>query len=56
MCTNSYVFIINSFRRKKEKDIATLADQVNQFEKELEEGGMQIRKIRKINFTGSKTN
>jgi hypothetical protein len=31
--------------RKKEKDIATLADQINQFEKELEEGGMQIRNI-----------
>jgi hypothetical protein len=31
--------------RKKEKDLATLADVINQFEKELDGGGMQIRNI-----------
>jgi hypothetical protein len=31
--------------RKKEKDLATLADEINQFEKELDGGGMQIRNI-----------
>jgi hypothetical protein len=29
--------------RKKEKDLATLGDEINQFEKELDGGGMQIR-------------
>ena len=31
--------------RKKEKDLATLADVINQFEKELDGGGMQIRNL-----------
>jgi hypothetical protein len=31
--------------RKKEKDLGTLAEEINQFEKELEGQGMQIRNI-----------
>jgi hypothetical protein len=31
--------------RKKEKDLATLADEINQYEKELDGSGMQIRNI-----------
>jgi hypothetical protein len=35
----------SQIRRKKEKDILELADEINQFERELEEHGMQIRNI-----------
>jgi hypothetical protein len=31
--------------RKKEKDLATFADEINQFEKDLDGSGMQIRNI-----------
>ena len=31
--------------RKKEKDLATLGDEINQLEKELDGSGMQIRNI-----------